>query len=130
MNGLRERERYAVMVLLDAASGLRPGELLALRLNDIDFKASTISVDEALPRKGEIGPCKNAAAYRTVLLRDDEGKRAMRELKRFHKGMDNAPHTLLFRTKRGGPRNHDTETMFAYGSKGFRFPKGGYACLS
>jgi integrase len=102
MSQLRERERYAVMVLLDAASGVRPGELLALRLNDIDFKASTIRVDEALPRKGQIGPCKNAAAYRTVLLRDAEGKRAMRELKRFLKGKDSAPDTLLFRTKRGG----------------------------
>src|SRR5437773_8944458 len=79
-NGLRERERYAAMILLGAASGLRPGELLALRLNDVDFKASTIRVDEALPRKGETGPCKNAAAYRTVLLSDAEGKRAMREL--------------------------------------------------
>lgn len=66
-------------------------------------RLSTIRVDEALPRKGKIGPCKNAAAYRTVLLRDAEGKRAMRELKRFLKGMDNAPDTLLFRTKRGGP---------------------------
>ncbi len=103
MSRLRERERYAVMVLVDAASGLRPGELLSLRLNDIDFKASTIRVDEALPRKGEIGPCKNAAAYRTVLLRDVEGKRAMRELKRFLKGNNYAPDALLFHTKRGRP---------------------------
>jgi len=112
-NGLRERERYAAMILLDAASGLRPGELLALRMNDLDFKGSTIRVDEALPRKGEIGPCKNAAAYRTVLLHDAEGKRAMRELKRFLKAKDNAPETLLFSTKRGGPIQ---ETMFASGS--------------
>src|SRR2546430_424076 len=81
MTGLRERERYAVMVLLDAASGLRPGELLAWRLNDLDFKASTISVDEALPRKGEIGPCKNAAAYRTAPRRrgqeSDAGTKAV-----------------------------------------------------
>ena len=68
------------MVLLDTASGLRPGELLALRLNDLDFTASTIGVVEASPRKGEIGPCKKTAAYRTVLLRDAEGKRAMQEL--------------------------------------------------
>ena len=92
-NGLRERERYAAMILLGAASGLRPGELLALRLNDVDFKASTIRVDEALPRKGETGPCKNAAAYRTVLLSDAEGKRAMRELKRFLRAKNDAPHT-------------------------------------
>ena len=103
MKGLRERERYAVMVLVDSASALRPGELLALRLNDIDFKASTVRVDEALPRKGEIGPCKNAAAYRTVLLRYAEGNTAMQELKRFLKGNNYAPDTLLFHTKSGGP---------------------------
>ena len=127
MNGLRERERYAAMILLDAASGLRPGELLALRLNDLDFEASTVRVDEALPRKGKIGPCKNAAAYRTVLLRDAEGKRAVLELKRFLKGKDNAPETLLFRTRSGGPIQ---ETMILRqclhpAVKALGFPKAG-----
>jgi integrase len=101
MSGLLERERHAVMVLVDAAWGLRPGELLALRLNGVGFTASTIRVDEMLPRKGEIGPCKNAAAYRTVLVRDVEGKRAVQELKRFRKEL--CFRYLLFHTKRCGP---------------------------
>lgn len=105
---LQERQRYAAMVLLDSASGLRPGELLALRVNDVDFDASTVRVDEALPRKGEIGPCKNAAAYRTVLLRDAEGQKAMRELKRFLGGEENDPEALVFRTKHGTPIQETT----------------------
>jgi integrase len=71
---LKFRERYAVMILLGSASGLRPEELLALRIDDIDLRASSFRVDEALDRKNVVGPCKNAAAYRTVLLLDAEGQ--------------------------------------------------------
>jgi integrase len=58
-------------------------ELLALRINDMDFKASTVRVDESSDQRnnGKIGSCKNAAAYRTVLLHDLEGKESMRKLK-------------------------------------------------
>jgi integrase len=87
LDGLRQvrREQYAVLILLYAASGLRCSELLALRVNDIDFGASALRIDESSDQrsKGKIGPCKNAAAYRTVLLLDPEGQRAMRELRRF-----------------------------------------------
>jgi len=97
MARLRDPERYATLVLLEAASGLRPEEFLASRVDDIDFEASTVRVDEAIDRKGKIGPCKNAAAYRTVLMLDAEGQRAMQELKRF---LGNAPsNALIFRTK-------------------------------
>jgi hypothetical protein len=69
-------------------------ELLALRLDDIDFKASAGRVDEALDRKGVIGPCKNAAAYRTVWLLDAAGKKAMPGIKRFL-AKNNAPSDAL-----------------------------------
>jgi integrase len=42
------KERYAMVVILAAAAGLRCGELFALRLNDIDFRAGTVRVDESL----------------------------------------------------------------------------------
>jgi integrase len=77
------REKFATMVAVDSASGLRWEELAALRMNDLDFKASTIRVDEALDRLQKIGPCKNAMAYRTVHLLDHEGKQAMRVLKAY-----------------------------------------------
>jgi integrase len=50
---------------------------------------------------GKIGPCKNVAAYRTVLLADDEGRETLRELKRF---MDRyKPTDLIFHSRRGTP---------------------------
>ena len=63
--------------------GLRSSELLALKVNDIDFKASTVRVDESSDQRsnGKIGPCKNAPAYRTVVLLDSQGKAAMKQLR-------------------------------------------------
>ena len=101
--GQARREQYSTLFLVAAASGLRIGELLALRNDDIDFEQSTIRVDESVDRGGIIGPCKNVAAYRTVVMADKEGQHAMRSLKQFikHDG-------LLFRSKRGGPLVENT----------------------
>ena len=59
--------------------------------------------DESVDRLGQIGPCKNVAAYRTVLLADAEGQHAMRALGQVvkHDG-------LLFRSRRGGPLVENT----------------------
>jgi integrase len=102
--GLARREQYATAILLTAGAGLRSSELLALRVNDLDFEASTLRVDESSDQRnaGKIGPCKNVTAYRTVLLRDAEGQRAVRELRRFL-GNAATPDALVFHSKRGGP---------------------------
>jgi len=64
-----DKTRYEALFLLAAASGLRCGELFALRINDINFEAGTVRVDEAVcARTGVIQECKNVSAYRTVLL--------------------------------------------------------------
>jgi integrase len=77
--------------------------LFALRVNDIDFKAGTIRVDESADQRTyKIGPCKNVAAYRTVLLADSEGREALSILKRFLKGPQ-SPDSLVFRSWRGSP---------------------------
>lgn len=83
--GTARREQYSALFLLAAASGLRSSELFALRVNDLDFAASTVRVEESSDQRsaGKIGPCKNVTAYRTVLLSDLEGRVAMRRLKRF-----------------------------------------------
>ena len=79
-----EKKRDAIIFILASASGLRGGELFALRMNDLNFKANTVRVDESVcPRTLKIGPCKNAAAYRTVVLADSEGKQAMKLLQEF-----------------------------------------------
>jgi hypothetical protein len=63
----RRQEQYSTLFLLASASGLRFGELAALKTNDIDFSAKTIRVDESSDQRnaGKVGPCKNVAAYRT-----------------------------------------------------------------
>jgi integrase len=75
-----------------------------LKINDIDFKASTVRVDESSDQRtnGNIGPCKNAAAYRTVVLHGPEGKKSMRKLRRLLMGSPNA-ELRVFRSQRGGP---------------------------
>jgi integrase len=97
------KKRYATVSVLAAVTGLRCGELFALKLNRIDFKAGTIRVDESADQRiYEIGPCKNAAAYRTILPADSEGREALAMLKRFLTGPQN-PNGLGFRSKRGSP---------------------------
>jgi integrase len=93
--GAARREQYSTPFLVAAASGLRIGELLALRKNDIG--ENTIRVNESVDRAGTIGPCKNVAAYRTVVLADLEGRIAMKALRHFaeHDG-------LVFHSKNNG----------------------------
>jgi len=101
--GEARQELYSTLFLLAAASGLRIGELLALRSADIDFDSSTIRVDESVDKLGQIGPCKNVAAYRTVVLADKQGQDAIRALKRYIN-----QDGLIFRSKRGGPLVENT----------------------
>jgi integrase len=103
------KEQYSALLLMASASGLRCSELLALRVNDIDFNASSVRVDESSDQRtaGKIGPCKNATAYRTVLLHDSEGQQALTVLRRFIKA-DAAPDRLIFRSKKNGPLRETT----------------------
>lgn len=99
----RAGERYSTLFLLAAASGLGSSELLALRANDVDFGAKTVRAEESSDQRGrgEIGPCKNATAYRTVLLCDPGGQKAMQRLARFL-GIVTHSRSLIFHSKGGG----------------------------
>ena len=50
--------------------GLRPSEAQALKWDDIDMNALTISVSKSLKRDGTVGPPKTASAYRLVPIPD------------------------------------------------------------
>ena len=61
-----------VPVVLDLATGLRRGELLGLRVTDVDLARSRLHVRQAL-RKDEkgrstIGPCKTPRSRRTIVI--------------------------------------------------------------
>ena len=111
LDGLDEgrKNRYAMVFILAAATGLRCSELFALRMNDVDCKAGTIRVDESADqRTNTIGDCKNVAAYRTVFLGDPEGREAVRELKTFIGDRINNPNELVFHSKYDSPLRETT----------------------
>jgi integrase len=56
------------MILVQAGLGLRISELLALRVQDIDFMHRVVHVDEQLDRTGRRAPLKTANSRRTVPL--------------------------------------------------------------
>jgi len=100
----KRKRQYGVLFLVASASGLRCSELFALKLDDLNFEANTIRVDESSDQcsRGKVGPCKNVSAYRTVLLLDREGKEAMRLLKQFVKENDSR-HRLVFYSQNDTP---------------------------
>ena len=57
--------RFRVMVLLDAASGLRRSELLALKWRDVDFDELQINVRRSI-YLNVIGNCKTEASRKPV----------------------------------------------------------------
>jgi integrase len=63
---------YRALVVVGAATGLRPGELFGLALDRIDFLRRHVRVDQQLVRvRGQgvaLAPLKTAASYRTVPL--------------------------------------------------------------
>ncbi|GGK38120.1 putative prophage phiRv2 integrase [Pilimelia terevasa] len=65
-------KRFRALVLLAALSGLRWGELIALRRSDLDLKTGTVRVQRKLATlrsgKTEFGPPKTDSGVRTVAL--------------------------------------------------------------
>jgi integrase len=66
---LSNADRYRALVVVQAALGLRVGELLALRLSDVDFLKRTVYITRALhPNKTEFGPTKTEGSIRSIPL--------------------------------------------------------------
>jgi len=102
----RRKEQYSTLFILASGSNMRCSELFALKPNDMDFKAGTIRVDESSDQrnKGKIGPCKNVAAYRTILLHDAEGKETLEILRKFIRNYPQQnPDGLIFRSRSSNP---------------------------
>lgn len=59
-------ERYRAAVLLLAGSGLRIGELLGLRVSDVDFLRRAVRVDRQRNQAGALVPPKTRKSRRTV----------------------------------------------------------------
>lgn len=59
-------ERWQVLPVVLAGSGLRAGELLGLRRDDVDLKAGTIRVERQRLQSNAIAPLKSKSSRRTV----------------------------------------------------------------
>jgi integrase len=107
-----------VPVLVAVTTGVRRGELLALRWSDVDLKAATLTVNQSLERiKGEFrfkSP-KTRTSRRTISL----PMRAVDALRQHHKaqleqrlklGLGRDPHGLVFARPGGQPMDADSLT--------------------
>ncbi|GAA2348781.1 site-specific integrase [Saccharopolyspora halophila] len=61
-------ERYRAAVSMLAGSGLRIGELLGLRVSDVDFLRRTVRVERQRLQSGKLAPPKTDKSVRTVPL--------------------------------------------------------------
>lgn len=119
-----------MMVLLAGFTGLRLGELLALRAERVDLDTGTIHVVEQYQElaSGELvlGPPKTAAGRRAIAVPDEILEELKDHLRRF---ASSGPQALLFGSEvvRGRPISRKTfyrqwtRAVSATGMKGFRF---------
>ena len=96
-------ERYSMLVQLGAWSGLRFGELTALRRSDVDVAGGSVRVSRAMHRIGGawvVGDPKSAAGRRTVHIPPHLLPALAEHLERFTPA---APDALVFATSSGLP---------------------------
>lgn len=97
--------RYRALVLVLGFTGLRIGEVTALRFRDIDLPGTTVRVELNAPEDGgkrlEAQPPKSAASRRTADLPEPVVVALRAHVSGFANRFD--PDSLLFTTARGGP---------------------------
>jgi integrase len=92
-------EPYRTMVQLIAATGLRIGELLALRWSALDLDVGTLAVRESV-FEGRFQPPKTVKAMRTIPL----GSHAVAALSRHRDASSRrGPNDLVFGNRKGEP---------------------------
>lgn len=105
------------LILLLAYTGLRKGEALGLRWNNIDFTAKTLTVERTRDNKGERTP-KTKNSYRTILI-DDE---LINQLKRYRNwckelmlsnGMKLSDNDFIFISHQSGTPLSDNTIKFS-----------------
>lgn len=96
--------RNRAMVLVQAGLGLRIGELLALRLEDVDFLRRTVRIEWQIA-PGERTRCrpKTQTSRRTIPLPDFVGEALSEHVRQFPPAADGT----LFTTQYGSPYSHD-----------------------
>jgi integrase len=98
------RPHYRAMVIAQAGLGLRIGELLALRVQDVDFLRRTARVEHQIDKlTHKRVPPKTRRSRRTIPLPDVVAEALAEHLRQFPASADG----LLFHTASGRPIRHD-----------------------
>jgi integrase len=97
-------DEIAALIVFAAYTGVRPGELAALRWSDLDIPNRRATISRALDGQGGIKPPKNGRPRRIVLP-----PQALRALSTLPRPLDDAE--LIFHTPRG---KRLTKTSLAY----------------
>jgi len=92
------REPYATIYAVAAMTGMRAGELLGLKITDIDFERRHLFVQRSLWH-GKLQSTKSATSVRALPLPDALANR----LKNYIRTWRPNPEELLFTTRRGTP---------------------------
>ncbi|WP_245159063.1 site-specific integrase [Blastococcus sp. TF02A-35] len=109
-------DRWRALILLAAWTGLRIGELSALRREHLDLKAGTVSVTSAVVdvvgQQRSYGPPKSAAGRRSVAIPPHIIGDLQHHLAMYAQP---GPHGLVFVGPKGGPirRNNFTSRVWA-----------------
>lgn len=97
-------ERFRAMVFVQAGLGLRIGELLALRVQDIDFLRRTVRVEhQVAPKTLELIPPKTPQSRRTLPLPTMVSEALAGQVQRCEPNAEG----LLWYTSSGRPIDHD-----------------------
>src|SRR5579862_3417955 len=98
--------RYRTLIAVSVLTGLRQGEALGLRWQDVDIKAGLIRIRYQLDRAGVLVEPKTAAAKRDVPIPLSLGRMlAAHKHEAFAHGYAK-PTDFVFATEAGGPLNH------------------------
>ena len=93
------REPVRTMALIGVLTGLRVGEILGLRWQDVDFKQGELRVEQAVYR-GSVGSPKTRGSRRTLPL-PEMLVSAMKGLAM--RSLEASPQSLVFATRNGTP---------------------------
>jgi integrase len=97
-------DQCRAMVVVQAGLGLRIGELLALRVDDVNFLRRTVRIEwQLVPKARERSEAKTPRSRRTVPLPQVVADALATHIVEFPPG----PDGTLFTTKNGTPARHD-----------------------
>lgn len=105
-----EGKRYANQYRFVLQTGLRTGELIGLKWEDIDFEKRTVKISRSMEysysvREWRVGPPKSQSGYRTVPL-TDEAIRILKAQKEKNKRIQYIPdewEEFVFLSRKGEP---------------------------